>query len=221
MLQFMRKHAKFFYIFFFLVIISFIFFYVGPVDRSSSLPVIVIGDEMIYPEEYWRSYDNLKNFYRSIYQDKFDEEMEKSLNIKDRAISILLTNEILYVTSKKLGIIVTNEELTEDIMNDPSFLREGVFIRDIYLRVLQLNRMTPQIYETRRQKELIIQKVRRLIENTAIIDIELPDDLKKDEKTFEAIRQRLIAEKKEKIVQAYIEAIKKNIPIKIRYELIA
>ncbi len=147
--------------------------------------------------------------------------MEKSLNIKDRAISILLSNEILYVTSKKLGIIVTNEELTEDIMNDPSFIREGVFIRDIYLRVLQLNRMTPQIYETRRQKELIIQKVRRLIENTAIIDIELPDDLKKDEKTFEAIRQRLIAEKKEKIVQAYIEAIKKNIPIKIRYELIA
>ncbi len=222
MLQFMRKHAKFFYIFFFLVIISFIFFYVGPIDRSSTMPIIEIGDNEIYPDEYWRTYDNLRNYYRDVYQDKFDAEMEKSLNLKDRTLDILLTNELLFLAARILDVTVINEELTDSIVNEPAFIRDGVFRKDVYLRVLKFSRMTPQFYEAKRKKELIIQKVRRLIEHTAIVDdIKLPDELGKDEKALETLRQTLIRGEKERTVRAYIEAMKEIIPVKIHYELIA
>ena len=39
---------------------------------------------------------------------------------------------------------MTDEELEDAIINDPASLRDGRFNKDIYLRILDLNRMTPE-----------------------------------------------------------------------------
>jgi len=65
MLSFMRKHAKFFYVFFFLIIISFIGFYAGPLDKSTTIPLAEVGKERITLDDYYRTYDRARNLYRT------------------------------------------------------------------------------------------------------------------------------------------------------------
>ena len=78
MLMSMRKHAKYFYVLFFIVILSFVFWGVGTVDKTGGAEIIAeVGNYKITAQEYWRTYDNVYRFYRDVYKDSFDEEMEQ------------------------------------------------------------------------------------------------------------------------------------------------
>lgn len=221
MLQFMRKHAKFFYVFFFLIIISFIFFYVGPVDKSASLPVAEIGKEKITLEEYWRAYDRTRDFYRDMYKEKFDEEMEKKLKLKEKVLDSLIEERVLLLTAKDLGIRVKDEELEEAITHEPAFTRNGIFDREIYLRTLQLNRITPELFESAKRQELTLIRMKQLIgESVDLTDSEIKQ-LPGDEQTAKVLRQAFLRDKMEKAIKSYVGGIKKQMKIKINTQLIS
>ena len=75
MLKMMRHHAKYFYVLFFIIILSFLFWGVGTVDKTSSGGIVAeVGKQKITQEEYYRAYDNAFKFYRDLYKEKFDEE---------------------------------------------------------------------------------------------------------------------------------------------------
>ena len=75
--------------FFFLIIISFIGFYAGPLDKSTTIPLAEVGKERITLDDYYRTYDRAKNLYRDIYKEKFDEEMEKNSGSRKRCLIAL------------------------------------------------------------------------------------------------------------------------------------
>lgn len=221
MLHFMRKHAKFFYVFFFLIIISFIFFYVGPVDRNGQLSLIEVGKEKVSVEEYWRAYENMRSFYRDIYKEKFNADMEKQLGLKENILNELLNSTILYVAAKDAGLVVSQRELTEEIMSDPSFQRDGQFRRDVYLKTLQLNRVTPRYYEEKKKEDLLVRKMRQLVENAVIIsdqDVLIPQG---DANLQKALRDSMEKAKKGQAVQAFVEAKRKQYKTIVRFELIS
>ncbi|MBF0519564.1 MAG: SurA N-terminal domain-containing protein [Nitrospirae bacterium] len=222
MIKFMHKHAKFFYVFFFLIIISFIFFYVGPIDKSSSVALIEIGDKKIYSEEYWRVYDNIKNYYSSLLKDKFNSEMEKTLNLKKVALDAIVEHELMLEAAKQLGINVSDREVSETILHDPTFNRDGAFRQDIYMRYIELNRMTPAVFEAKRREDLIVSKVRALIELTAGKLEEPSEDLKsKDkDKILEKLYANMDRERKAKLVKSYIDGLKKTIHFRVKEDLI-
>ncbi len=221
MLQFMRQHAKFFYVFLFLIIISFIFFYVGPMDEGNSPIIVEVGEKKIYMDEYWKAYENIREYYREIYKDKFDAEIEKTLNLKEIAINRIVTNELLLAASSRLGIAVSDDEIQESIINEPTFQRNGSFRKDIYLRVLEFNRMTPQFFETQRRQDLMTQKVRRLLALASESDVEMPENIGDDNESYDIIKQSIIMNQRERLIRAYISGLRKQITVKIHYELIA
>lgn len=221
MLHFMRKHAKFFYVFFFLVIISFIFLYVGPIDRSTNPVLAEVGDKVIYLDEYWRAYDRLRNFYKEAYKERFNDEMEEKLNLKQSALDLLIEERLLLLKAEELGIRVSDNELQEAIMNEPAFMRDGVFRRDVYLRTLELNRLKPSYYEEMKRQELMLRKVRSLIEDTVILAEGDIKGLSGGEELFEGIRNAMISDKKDKVVKSYIETLKKRHKVKVYTELIS
>ncbi|MBF0345318.1 MAG: SurA N-terminal domain-containing protein [Nitrospirae bacterium] len=225
MLKFMHKRAKYFYIFLFLIIISFIFFYIGPTDHNSAVPLLEIGEKKVYPEVYWKTYEGMRNYYANMFKDSFNADMEKRMNLKQQALNTLVENELLLVAAKRLNITVSNDELTKAVISDPTFAKDGVFNKEIYLRVLQANRMMPSYYETRRKEELLVQKTKRFIELSTNAKGEIPPDIKEkfkdNEKLMESIQQQTDQEAKAKILKAYIEGLKKVVPVKIRSELIA
>ncbi|KJR42857.1 SurA protein [Candidatus Magnetoovum chiemensis] len=224
MIKFMQKHAKYFYVLFILIIISFIFFYIGPLDQSSShIPFIEIGEEKVYLQDYLRIYDNMTSYYKTIYKDEFNEELIKKLKLQDQVIDTLIMDKLLLLAARKLNIKVTDRELNDSIMSDPTFAKDGVFSKEVYNRVLELNRLSPTLYEERKRNEIIVSKTKELISLASSDDVEIPEKFKSeksDEKFLEVIKSTLLKEKQHKIVLSYVNGLKKLIPVKIKYDLI-
>lgn|SRR5574340_231797 len=221
MLKAMRKHAKFFYVFFFIIILSFIFWGVGTVDKSTAVPVAEIGKEKITLEEYGRAYDRAVSFYRDIYKEKFNDEMEKKLKLREGVLDSLIDERALLIAARSIGMVVSDEELEEAIRNEPSFTKSGVFDRDIYMRVLQINRITPEYFENIKRYELILVKMKRLIgEAFELTDGEMRQ-ITGDEQTAKASMQKLLFDKRQKAVKSYVEGIKKQIKVKVNTYLIS
>jgi len=216
MLKSMRKHAKFFYVFFFMIILSFIFWGVGTVDKSTSVPIAEVGKEKISLEEYWSSYDRAREFYRNITKGSFTEEMEKKLNLKQQVLDSLIEDTVLLEQAKKMGIQVSDAELEEAVMNEPSFMRDGKFNKEVYVRGLQLNRMSPEYYESLKRKELVLAKVRRLIGES----VDLTDEAMNAPAAAQ-MRSALLAQLRGMAVKSYVEGLKKQMKIKVNQQLIS
>jgi hypothetical protein len=224
MLKVMRKHAKYFYFLFFMIIISFIGWGVGTVDKTGKGDILAeVGKHKITTEEYWRTYDRIFRFYREIYKDKFNEEMEKKMNLKGNVLDSMINERVLLIAAKEADISISDEELQESITHEPAFLRNGVFDNDVYLNRLRLNMITPEAYESSKRQELTLKKMRRLIE-LSVDATDINSNLKQvsgDNQLVKMLSEQMLNDRKEKAVKSYIEGLKKQIKIKINKQLIA
>lgn len=221
MLKAMRKHAKFFYFLFFIVIFSFIFWGVGTLDKPTAVSVAEIGKEKITAEEYWRAYENARQQLRDLYKEKFNEEMEKSLKLKETVLNSLIDERVLLISAAELGVKATDKELRDAIVNDPRFMRDGIFRNDVYFRTLDLNRLTPEMFENSMRQQLTLLKMRRLI--ASAVDIN-PLDLKGvtgDEKKVNEVSQALLADKSNAAIKSYVDSVKQRMKFKVNMDLIS
>ncbi len=222
MLKMMRHHAKYFYVLFFIVILSFLFWGVGTVDKTSSGGIVAeVGKQKITQEEYYRAYDNAFKFYRDLYKEKFDEEMQKKLNLKDKVLDSLIGNKVLLLAAAENGIEVNDEELNEAIINEPAFMKNGVFDSQVYQNTLRLSRMSPEVYEPMKRQELVITKMTRLIElaaNPPVIDL---SGVSADDQTLKAMKDALLSDARDKAVKSYINTYKKSLKVKEYRQLIS
>jgi len=185
--------------------------------------VAEVGKHKITAEEYWRSYENVNRFYREIYKEKFNEEMEKKLNLKEKVLDSMIQERVLLVAAKEEGIGITDKELQEAITHEPAFMRNGVFDKSIYVNRLKLMRITVEEYENAKRQELTLNKMRHLIE----LSVDVPDmsanlqKLSGDEKSMNMLREAMLSEKKEKALRSYVEGLKRDIKIKIDTKLIS
>lgn len=223
MLKMMRKHAKYFYVLFFIVILSFIFWGIGTVDKTGEGSIVAeVGKYKITAEEYWRTYDRVFRFYREVFKDKFDEEMEKKMKLKEKVLDSMIDEKVLLIAAKEARITVSDKELNEAIINDPSFMKDGIFDKQVYLNRLRLNRMTPEAYEGLKRQELMLNKMRRLI--WLSVDItDINSDLNRvsgNEQLAKMLSEQMLNDRREKAVKSYVEGLKKQIKIKIDTKLI-
>jgi hypothetical protein len=224
MLKVMRKHAKYFYVLFFIVILSFLFWGIGTVDKTGKGEIVAeIGKHKITVQDYWRSYENVDRFYREIYKDKFDEAMEKKLNLKEKVLDSMIQEQVLLIAAKEEGMSISDGELQDAITHEPAFLRNGVFDKDVYQNRLRLMRITVEEYEHSKRQELLLNKMRHLIE----LSVDVPDEntnlqkLSGDEKSINMLREAMLSEKQEKAVSSYVDGLKKSMKIKVDTKLIS
>lgn len=221
MLKQMRHHAKYFYVLFFIVILSFIFWGVGTVDKSSTAEIVAeVGKYRISAQEYARVYEGMLKFYRDLYKDKFDDEMQKKLNIKEKAIDTLVSQTVLLVAAQDAGITVSDAELKEAIVNEPAFMRDGVFDGNVYQNVLRYSQLTPGMYEAKKREELLVGKMTRLIQTAALTPDAGLGAISADDQAKKMILDAMAADAKEKAVQAYVEGYKKKIKVRINTQLL-
>jgi hypothetical protein len=223
MLKVMRKHAKYFYVLFFIVILSFVFWGVGTVDKTGGVQIAAeVGKYKITAEEYWKSYDRASRFYRELYKDAFNEEMEKKLNLKENVLNSMVNERVLLIAAKETGISVSDEELQDAISHEQAFMNNGAFDRDLYLNRLRLNRITPEEFENATRQELTVTRMKQLIElSVDPTDIDPPPgQTSGNAQAAKMINEAALRDKKEKAVNSYIEGLKKNIKIKINTKVI-
>lgn len=160
MIKTLRKNAKYFYFLFFLVIITFVFWGVGTVDKPTVQYVAEVDGQKISAERFWRNYEEIRRFYREVFKDKADE-VEKGL--KEKVLEDLINEEVLLWLAKKYDIEATDKEVQDVIIHDPRFMRNGIFQRDIYFQILKLNRLNPAQYEALLKRQITIDKTLQLI----------------------------------------------------------
>jgi len=221
MLKVMRRHAKYFYVLFFIVILSFIFWGVGTVDKTSNADIVAeVGKHKISAYDYNRIYENMNKFYRDLYKEKFDEEMQKKLNIKEKAIDTLVSQTLLLIAAQENGIKVSDSELREAITNEPAFMKDGAFNNETYQNVLRFSRLTPGTYESNKREELMTKKMAKLIETAAMAPDPGLDSLSSDDQTKKMIGDAMMSDAKDKLVRAYVEGMKKRVKVTINTQLL-
>jgi len=225
MLKGMRKNARYFYVLFFIVILSFIFWGVGTVDKTGKVEILAeVGKYKITTEEYWKTYDRIYRFYREIYKDQFNEEMEKKMNLKENVLNSMVNERVLLTAAQKAGIKIDDEELQDAITHEQAFMKNGVFDKDVYVNRLRLNRITPEEFERSQRQELILSKMRRLVELSVDIpdsaDLQLPRE-SSNEQALKMISQAKLNDIREKALNSYIEGLKKDIKIKVNKQLLS
>ncbi len=222
MLKSMRKHAKFFYVLFVIVILSFVFWGVGSVDKSTSVNVAEVGKEKITVEEYWRTYERMRELYREINKGQaLDEETEKQLKLKETVLNSLVEEKILLVSAKDLGITVTDRELQDTITSNPQFMRDGIFRQDVYFRTLQLERKTPEMFESTEKQRLLLAKMAALIWSSVdadSLDLKGPagDAGKADE-----LKRSALLNMRGAAIKSYAESMKQKLNVKVDTKLIS
>lgn len=217
MLKIMRSH-KFFTVFLLsavtiMIIITFVFWGIGPLENPSNMVVAHIGKEKITQEEYWKSYYIAEDYYRRIYK---DEEEIKKLNLKEMVLNDLIDRKVLMIAADMSAVRVTQEELKKAIMSNPIFQKNGVFQRDVYMRALKLMRMTPREYENALMDELLIDKMSRVIGETTELTTDERKILDSIKEGREQLAQAFLSAKQELAIKAYIEGVKRQIKIKIK-----
>lgn len=222
MLKMMRHHAKYFYVLFFIVILSFIFWGVGTVDKTSSGGIVAeVGKYKITQEEYYRAYDNAFEFYKDLYKEKFDEEMQKELNLKDKVLDTLISSRVLLLAAAENGIKVSDDELNDAITREAAFMKNGVFDNQVYQNTLRLSRISPEIYEAMKREELAVTRMSRLIELSAYPAVADLGNVSADDQTIKALKDAMQNDAKDKAVKAYIDGYKKSVKIKEYRQLIS
>ncbi len=223
MLKIMRSH-KFFTVFLLsaitiMISIAFIFWGIGPKDNPSVTFVAQINGERITLDQFWRAYDNAYDDLKKQYPDP--EDINKR-ELQDSVLARMINTRVLIIAARRAGITVSEKELQEAIKNQPFFQRDGVFDPDIYKRKLKFNRLTPQAYESSLRNDMLITKMTRLITETVELspdELKIIDSIKGDNK--EQLSEVFRAAKGNQMISAYIEAIKRQLDIKVNRDIIS
>lgn len=215
MLKVMRHNAKYFYVLFVIVILSFIFWGIGTVDKGEKNDIVAeVGKDKISAREYWQTYERVSKFYREIYKDKFDDAMQNKLKLKENVLYSLIENRVLLAAARQNGVTVSDSELDEAIRNEPAFSKDGVFNVAVYQNRLSLSRLTPDAYEAAKREEMTAEKMRNLIELSIPVP-DLPAAASADDQQAKALRDAMMNNERARAVKAYVAGLQKAMNVKI------
>ncbi len=222
MLKIMRSH-KFFSVFFLgfvTIAITIVFVFWGMGTRQNPTEVIVaeVNKKRITYPEFERAYEMAYRRARENYRD--EKEIEK-LDLKNAVLDRLIENMVLTMVADKAGITVSDDEVRDSIMKEPAFQKDGVFDKEVYTKRLKLGRMTTGAFESQLKEDLLLEKVRRLIGETAELGTEetrILESIKDNKAQFE---QAFLTAKKNMAVKAYVEGLKRQMEISINTKLLS
>ncbi|MBI3599144.1 MAG: SurA N-terminal domain-containing protein, partial [Nitrospinae bacterium] len=168
MLQFMRDYAKSWVIKIVLwtVVASFVgtIFLVWGMGRDVSEGVVAtVEGKKITFGEYQQIYNKVYDFYKR-QQGDIKEDIFAPI-IKKTALDTIVARKLQLSLAKQEGIMITDEEIVDDIQGTDIFKKDGRFDRDMYIRILHANKMNPGEYEDGVREDLLIRKMESFIKD--------------------------------------------------------
>ncbi len=169
MLSLMRKYATTWLIKIILgaIVVVFVFWGVGSYRAQRSSRVALVNGETITVEEYREVYNNIIEQLRKSFGNRLSDDILKSFQPKNRAIEQLISQRLLLQEAKKLNFSVSEDELSNSIRNIKAFQIAGIFDTRLYQRVLNSNRLTPEMFERSQKRSMLTEKLRSLIDDSA------------------------------------------------------
>ncbi|MBN2826107.1 MAG: peptidylprolyl isomerase [Campylobacterales bacterium] len=175
MIGWMQKHNKYLIVTIWVATIAFIgagFVGWGSYNYGSKSGTIAQVGDVEIPQAKWQlTYQNLYEQYNYMFKGKFDDEQAKKMNLQGQAFNSVVTQAKLLNLANEFGIIVSNQELKEEIYSIRGFQKDGVFSSEIYNQYLKNIRLKASVFEEIVRDDVKINKLFNLL-NVDSVDFE-------------------------------------------------
>lgn len=170
MLDVMRRNIKSLAVTLWAVIGAFILFIfvdwgMGRGDPTSGKSVLAtINDEPIYADAYRDEFLSQMRRMQEMFRERWNNQMVRQMGLERSVIERLISQEVIVQEAEKLGIRVSDAELHDAIVSNPSFQEDGKFIgRERYQRLLLMNHKTWTQFEAELRRDLVVTKLRAAV----------------------------------------------------------
>ncbi len=175
MLRVLQKKMRPIFIVTMIIIIPAFIFLFGPAGlapghrpdmRAPTAVIARVNGQEIFYRGFHNIYLRIGERRRAIPEAKWDEEIEKE------ALEHLIRETLLRQEITRRLIRVSDEEVLEEIKSRPHFQREGIFDRDLFLRIMEFSRISPRDYEEEVRNVLQARELLRQVTEKAVISDE-------------------------------------------------
>jgi peptidyl-prolyl cis-trans isomerase D len=177
-LDLMRKHARAWFIKVALgaIIVTFVFIYgwSGPGEKSRNNVAEVNGTVITY-DHFVNVYESELEQIKLRYQGALPPDLLEKLNLKRNVVKGLVNQVLLLQEAGRLGLLVTDEDVVQNIRSNPMFQRDGVFDLALYRGYLSTIKLSPSSYESMHKQELLERQVVRILTDGVKTD---PEEIK-------------------------------------------
>jgi peptidyl-prolyl cis-trans isomerase D len=134
-------------------------------SASGSVAAKVNG-EVITMREFNREYQARIQYYEQMFKGQVpDLSIFKKMGLPRQVIEDMISRKLIVQEAKKFGVIASDEEVRDKIMEMPYFKKDDKFDALTYKNVLQANGQTPAQFENLIRDEILREKVLDLMQN--------------------------------------------------------
>jgi peptidyl-prolyl cis-trans isomerase D len=164
----MRRHRRWLYIFLWLVIAAFIILYIPAFQNDNQgtpgEAVVRVGGLPVSVGEFQRAYYRQRAMYDRLYQGRLDEAMLRRLGLENQVLEGLVSERLVELEAKRLGISVSDEAVARAIATSPEFQDQGRFIGSEEIRRrLELQGMSEEQFAESLRRQLLRESLESLV----------------------------------------------------------
>lgn len=207
MLSAMRRHAYSWAIRAILTLITVVFIFWG---LGSSLfqqirPVATVDGQKILADEIDREVELLKRNLQQLYGPGA-AQLIKGMNLREEALQQIVESRLVQSQARRLGLAISDRDLTEAIASNRAFHSDGRFDLQAYQAVLRANDYEPAQYEATTRTAMLGDALRHMIEQ----GVQLSDSEARQE--FDLLNEQLSLAYLEVPYRSFIAAIHPSEP---------
>jgi peptidyl-prolyl cis-trans isomerase D len=141
-----------------------------------------VNDTLISNHEFDDAYQRMAARFQNM-----APQMPPADFLRRQALDQLIDVELLNQEAQRLGLTVDEDELRDSIASAPVFQNGGHFDKDLYLQLLQQERLKPSDFEEMQRRQMVAAKVQELVRS----GVHVSDQEVKDRYRFENERLNL------------------------------
>lgn len=168
-LSVMRRHRRWLYVFLWIVILGFVAFYI-PLFRSGvdaggpGEALTTVGGETITVGEFQKAYARQRGFYERMYPGRMTPAMLRRLGLEDQVLESLVSERLVVLEAKRLGLSVDDDTLARALTTLPRFQENGRFVGgDQAKRQLEMEGRTAAEFEEALRNSLLRDQLEALV----------------------------------------------------------
>jgi peptidyl-prolyl cis-trans isomerase D len=171
MLQSLRDHAHGLMAWIIVILICIPFALWGINEYFSAASEVIVakvnGDELEL-KEFQQGYQR----YRQQLQSLLGGQIPAAFNedrLKEQSLNQMVAALLEQQTAAEAGMRVGDRQVSKTIQSLPAFQRDGKFARDLYERQIEVNGMTPAVFEEKVRGDLLTEQLRQAVAATAFV----------------------------------------------------
>jgi peptidyl-prolyl cis-trans isomerase D len=181
-------------------------------------PVAQVGEIPIDSVAYRRAYQNTARFYREFLKDKYDDKL-----VRKQVIDGLVDRALWLTEANRMGLMISDQTLRDEITKLPGFQNEGAFDAERYRRILAAERLTLDAFERQQRDEMLIEKAKELVKDAVALtpaEMEQTKTAQPNNPDPDRALSDALFTKKQKVLNAYTLALKTQASVQVKEELL-